>query len=328
MKKVLSLVLAMMLALGLFAGALAEVDYANLKEFKIESVPQEKLDTTLYLGVSVRGLENPYIATIKVGMEMFAKYLDSIGQKYEMQVLDSQGDNDKEVDNMRQFSAKAGGNAIAYSDPNENSIAYSLAEAMAESGGFIGTAWISKALSDAGRSDLAYRLLLNDQYPSWLYAIDQGATSIWERLNGYTVENGFGGNNSMNSFNHYSFGAVGQWMMAYSLGIQRDEPGFRKFILQPEPDPTGTLTSAQGHYDSPYGRIQSAWKLAPGKLTYAATVPPNTVATLYLPTKDPNSVREGQTPANSSQGVKFQKYENGKAVYTLTSGAYTFTATN
>ena len=105
--------------------------------------------------------------------------------------------------------------------------------------GFIGTAWISKALSDNGLSELAYRMLQNNQYPSWLYAIDQGATSIWERLNGYTVENGFGGNNSMNSFNHYSFGAVGQWMMAYSLGIQRDEPGFQKFILQPEPDPTG-----------------------------------------------------------------------------------------
>ena len=111
--------------------------------------------------------------------------------------------------------------------------------------GFIGTAWISKALSDNGPSELAYRLLHNNQYPSWLYAIDQGATSIWERLNGYTVENGFGGNNSMNSFNHYSFGAVGQWMMAYSLGIQRDEPGFKKFILQPEPDPTGVMTSAR-----------------------------------------------------------------------------------
>ncbi|MGC4054713.1 MAG: hypothetical protein QM757_38180 [Paludibaculum sp.] len=84
--------------------------------------------------------------------------------------------------------------------------------------GFIGTSWINKALSDHGLSELSYRLLLNNQYPSWLYAIDQGATSIWERLNGYTVENGFGGNNSMNSFNHYSFGAVGQWMMAYSLG--------------------------------------------------------------------------------------------------------------
>jgi alpha-L-rhamnosidase len=80
--------------------------------------------------------------------------------------------------------------------------------------GFIGTAWISKALSDNGMSDLAYKILQNNQYPSWIYAIDQGATSIWERLNGYTVENGFGGNNSMNSFNHYSFGAVGQWIMA------------------------------------------------------------------------------------------------------------------
>ena len=104
--------------------------------------------------------------------------------------------------------------------------------------GFIGTSWISKALSDSGLSELAYRILHNNQYPSWLYAVDQGATSIWERLNGYTVENGFGGNNSMNSFNHYSFGAVGQWMMAYSLGIQRDEPGGQKFMLRPEFSPS------------------------------------------------------------------------------------------
>ena len=103
--------------------------------------------------------------------------------------------------------------------------------------GFIGTAWISRALSKAGRDDLAYRLLQNARYPSWLYAIDQGATTIWERLDGYTVEDGFGGNNSMNSFNHYSFGAIGQWMMAYSLGIERDEPGFSRFVLQPRPDP-------------------------------------------------------------------------------------------
>ena len=103
-------------------------------------IPQEKLDTTLYLAVSVRGLENPYIATINEGMKLFAEYLDSIGQKYEMQVLDSQGDSAKEVDNMRQFAAKANGNAIAYADPNEDTIAYSLAEAMAESGGYLGTA--------------------------------------------------------------------------------------------------------------------------------------------------------------------------------------------
>jgi len=192
--------------------------------------------------------------------------------------------------------------------------------------GFIGTAWISKALSENGHSELAYRLLHNNQYPSWLYAIDQGATSIWERLNGYTVENGFGGNNSMNSFNHYSFGAVGQWMMAHSLGIERDEPGFRTFILQPEPDPTGVMTSAEGYYDSMYGRISSAWKIEAGRITYRATVPANTSATLYLPTSAADSVKESGRDARGAGGITFVKYENGKAVYTLTSGSYAFTA--
>ena len=142
--------------------------------------------------------------------------------------------------------------------------------------GFIGTAWISQALSESGRSDLAYRLLHNNRYRSWLYAVEQGATTIWERLNGYTVENGFGGNNSMNSFNHYSFGAVGQWMSAHSLGIHRETPGFRTFVLQPEPDPTGAMTWAEGHYDSMYGRISSAWQVDGRTVTYRITVPANT----------------------------------------------------
>lgn len=118
----------------------AATDIAN---FKIDpsQIPQEKLDTTLYVACSIRGLENPYIATIADGMDMFCEYLDSIGQKYESQVLDSGGSNDVEIDNMRQFAAKAEGNAIAYADPNESAIAPSLAEAMASSGGYIGTAW-------------------------------------------------------------------------------------------------------------------------------------------------------------------------------------------
>jgi alpha-L-rhamnosidase len=192
--------------------------------------------------------------------------------------------------------------------------------------GFIGTAWISKALSQNGLSELAYRVLQSNQYPSWLYAIDQGATSIWERLNGYTVENGFGGNNSMNSFNHYSFGAVGQWLLAHSLGIERGEPGFKTFVLQPEPDPTGAMTSAEGYYDSMYGRINSAWKVDGKTLTYKATVPANTTATLHLPTSSADSVKEGAGAAGGANGVTFVKYENGRAVYTLKSGSYVFTA--
>ena len=143
---------ALVMVAALFAAFAVPATAADLKDLTIENVPQEKLDTTVYLAVSIRGLDNPYIATIKVGMEMFAEYLDSIGQKYEMQVLDSGGSNDKEVDNMRQFAASAGGNALAYSDPNEDAIAYALAEAMAEGGGYIGTAWNKP--DDVGPADL------------------------------------------------------------------------------------------------------------------------------------------------------------------------------
>jgi alpha-L-rhamnosidase len=190
--------------------------------------------------------------------------------------------------------------------------------------GFIGTAWISNALSQNGFTDLAYSLLLNDKYPSWLYAVDQGATTIWERLNGYTVENGFGGNNSMNSFNHYSFGAVGQWMMAHSLGIQRDVPGFSRFVLAPEPDPSGKMTSAKGHYDSMYGTIKSNWEIKGNTLIYKATVPANTTALLVLPALDEKSIREGGKPVKRAKGVAFVKIENGKAYYELRSGTYEF----
>jgi alpha-L-rhamnosidase len=192
--------------------------------------------------------------------------------------------------------------------------------------GFIGTAWVNKALSDHGYPDLSYKLLQSNQYPSWLYAIDQGATTIWERLNGYTVENGFGGNNSMNSFNHYSFGAVGQWMMAYSLGIQRDDnsPGFKHFILQPEHDPSGQMKYAKGYYESMYGKIESEWKMENGAMTYRATVPANTSATLYIPASSAGVVTRDGKKIKNEKGLRFIRFEKGKAVYELQSGSYIF----
>ena len=154
--------------------------------------------------------------------------------------------------------------------------------------GFIGTSWISKALSDAGYDETAYRLLLQQAYPSWLYPVTQGATTIWERLNSYTHTDGFGGNNRMNSFNHYSFGSVGAWMYNYSIGIQRDEqsPGFRHFVLRPIADPTGKITWAKGHYDSMYGRIESSWQRGAEGISYRFTIPANTTATLLLGNKE------------------------------------------
>ena len=189
--------------------------------------------------------------------------------------------------------------------------------------GFIGTASISEALSENGADDLAYKLLTNKQYPSWLYSVVNGSSSIWERLNSYTVENGFGGNNSMNSFNHYSFGAVAAWMYNFSLGIQRDPtvPAFKSFILQPTPDPNGEITSASGHYDSMYGQIRSAWKLEKAKLIYTCTVPANSSATLFLPAKSINQITESGKSISQWAGVVVS---GAKVKIPLGSGTYQF----
>lgn len=163
--------------------------------------------------------------------------------------------------------------------------------------GFAGCSWISLALSDTGHSSEAYRQLLNRHFPSWLYPVTQGATTIWERLNSMTHEDGFGGNNSMNSFNHYAFGSVANWLMQRSIGIARDEntPGFQHFILRPEVDPTGTLQFARGHYDSLYGRIESSWQRnADGTITYCFTIPANTSATFLLPGQKPQELTAGK----------------------------------
>lgn len=192
--------------------------------------------------------------------------------------------------------------------------------------GFIGTAWVNKVLSDNGHSDVAYRLLQQTTYPSWLYPVEQGATTIWERLNSYTHTNGFGGNNGMNSFNHYSFGAVGAWMYNYSLGIERDQsaPGFKHFILQPEPDPTGQMTYAKGHYEPMYGRIESGWERKGNGYHYRFVVPANTTATVYIPAQKERDVIESGKPAAKAKGVQFLKMENGKAVFEVAPGVYTF----
>jgi len=118
----------------------SNVDWNNFV-IDVSQIPQEVLDTNLYVAVSIRGLDNPYIVTKIEGMNMFSQWLTSIGQAHTIQVLDSGGSNDAEINNMRQFAALAGGNAIAYADPNESAIAPALAEAIAESGGYIGTAW-------------------------------------------------------------------------------------------------------------------------------------------------------------------------------------------
>ena len=186
--------------------------------------------------------------------------------------------------------------------------------------GFIGTPYLCCALSDAGRDDVAYTLFEQTAYPSWLYPVLQGATTMWERWNSYTIERGFGPVD-MNSFNHYAYGAIAEWMFAHCLGIQRDEdrPAYKHIVLQPKVG--GEMENASGHFESPYGVISSSWEKTAGGYIYRVTVPANTTASLTLLTEggvDAVKVLEGAEGAGPFRSLK------GKVLCELLSGSYAF----
>lgn len=162
--------------------------------------------------------------------------------------------------------------------------------------GFLGTGILTQTLSEVGLSNLAYSLLLQTEDPSWLYSVYQGATTVWERWNSYTLEKGFG-DVGMNSFNHYAYGAVVEWMYKYMLGIvvDEDKPGFKHIILKPQPDlrtaeelPSGqeNVRWARGEFDSVAGKIKVSWNIEESSFTYNVSIPKNTTATLYMPVFD------------------------------------------
>jgi alpha-L-rhamnosidase len=190
--------------------------------------------------------------------------------------------------------------------------------------GFVGVGYLLPVLSSAGRSDVAYRLLAQRSAPSWRYMIDNGATTIWERWDGLTKEHGFQ-SPEMNSFNHYSLGSVGEWLYRYVLGIDQEPgtAGFERLLMRPHP---GTpLTWARGSYQSVRGTISTGWEHASGQFTYRVQLPPNTAATVHIPSGQPSQVRDnaGNPPASLAT---FPSTQNaGEAVYHVGSGGHEFT---
>jgi alpha-L-rhamnosidase len=162
--------------------------------------------------------------------------------------------------------------------------------------GFLGTPLVLPALSDNGQHELACRLLRQDTYPSWLFEVRQGATSIWERWNGWTPEQGFY-SPRMNSFNHYAFGAVGDWMYRYLAGLNPVAPGYRRTSLHPRPG--AGFTAAQATHTSLYGTHACGWRIDDGKLHVDAQVPANTSATVVLPVASLDGVVVNGQPVSS-----------------------------
>ncbi|MCL5096397.1 MAG: family 78 glycoside hydrolase catalytic domain, partial [Candidatus Omnitrophica bacterium] len=175
-------------------------------------------------------------------------------------------------------------------------------------------------LSRDGYHEEACRLVQLRDFPSWGMMIENGATTIWERWDGYVKGRGFQ-DPGMNSFNHWAFGAVGEWIWRDLAGINPDEsqPGFKHFVIHPRPG-TG-FTWAKGVYDSIRGRIVSDWKIDGDTFTLAVTVPPNTTATVYVPTASAASVREGGQVAATVEGIDKIGVEDGSAVFLVRSGS-------
>lgn len=187
--------------------------------------------------------------------------------------------------------------------------------------GFIGTKDLMLVLAKIGRNDVAYRLLQNDTFPSWGFSIKQGATSIWERWDGWTPEKGFQ-DPSMNSFAHYSFGAVYQWMVENIGGIGSDGPAYKHVIIAPQPG--GTITWAKVGYRGIHGPIKSEWRMEEGRLALDVVIPTNTIATVFLPAKSADEISEGGQGLDQVQGVKFLRMEGDRAVLAVESGSYRF----
>lgn len=180
-------------------------------------------------------------------------------------------------------------------------------------------------LTDFGHTDLAYKLLESDRFPSWLYSIRQGATTIWERWDGYVKGRGFQ-NVGMNSFNHYAIGAVGEWMYKVIAGIRPDTSaaGFSRFIIQPEPG--GTVSSATGSYNSVNGIIATHWEKKDNGFTLNVTVPVNTSARIRIGDFVPGaSLTEAGHAVKPGNGIVSVLSEHGFKVVNVGSGEYTFT---
>ena len=189
--------------------------------------------------------------------------------------------------------------------------------------GFVGTSVLMPTLSSVGQTPLAYKLLLNDTFPSWGFSIKHGATSIWERWDGWTPEEGFQ-NPGMNSFAHYSFGAVARWMFQTVAGIDMAEPGFQKLVIHPQP--AEGLTWVNAAYRSIHGPIASEWRTENGRLTLHVTISANTTATVVIPTTDSSAVTEGGQPVAEAAGVRVLPVENGRVRLEIGAGEYRFVA--
>ncbi|SEN57057.1 alpha-L-rhamnosidase [Chitinophaga rupis] len=190
--------------------------------------------------------------------------------------------------------------------------------------GFLGTPFLCHVLSRFGQTEVAYKLLLQKTYPSWLYPVKMGATTIWERWDSMKPDSTFQ-DPGMTSFNHYAYGAIGDWMYRTMAGLDTydDAPGYKHIKVQPHPG--GGITSANASLKTYYGAAAAGWKISDGKILLNVEVPANTTATIYIPGSSAENIQEGGQALSSQKDIKVSGTEGGYVVVNVGSGKYAFT---
>jgi alpha-L-rhamnosidase len=190
--------------------------------------------------------------------------------------------------------------------------------------GFLGTPFLCHVLTQNGYADVAYDLLLQETYPSWLYPVKMGATTIWERWDGQKTDSTFQ-DAGMNSFNHYAYGAIGDWMYRVSAGIETKTPGYRNLLIQPHV--TSKLSSSKASFEGPYGKIVSGWERKNGKVYFTIEIPANADATIVLPADSASNVMESGLPVSGNKNLSNIHTDGKNLLIDAGSGKYLFEIT-
>ena len=187
--------------------------------------------------------------------------------------------------------------------------------------GFLGTPFICHVLTQAGYSELAYDLLLQKTYPSWLYPVSMGATTIWERWDGQKPDSTFQ-DEGMNSFNHYAYGAIGDWMYRESAGLDALTPGYKHLLIHPHI--TTKLTYSRATFESPYGKVSSGWERNGNSIIIKVTVPANTIATVVLPAHKVSGITVNGKDMRADPGMRNLRMQDNGVAADIGSGNYVF----
>ncbi len=188
--------------------------------------------------------------------------------------------------------------------------------------GFLGTPILPKVLDDMGEIDLMYKILFKETYPSWFYSINQGATTMWERWNSFSKEGGYN-SQSMNSLNHYAYGAIGQWMYERIAGLASLAPGYKKIRIAPLPN-TEFLTSASASVKTPYGKASSSWKIENASFSLDIVIPPGTSAEVHIPYGNKDNLLENGSIFTENSNLKLMSSDDNSVIILAEPGTYNF----